>query len=277
MAAGAGDGKTALTYMRGWLEMARFENKVVIVTGAGGGIGRAASLRFASEGASIVAVDIDDATLAETVELLEAAGSPVLSVHADVRISAEVEGYVSAAVEKFGGVDVLFNNAGIEGVISPLDDYPEDIFDDVIAVNVKGVYLGLRHVVPAMKKRGGGAIVNSASGAGLRGTPTLIAYGASKHAVVGMTKSAGFELAEANIRVNAVCPGVIDTRMMRSIEAGTFPDSPEDYKTAINERVPQARYGTPDEVAGLVAFLASDDATYITGSTHVIDGGLQST
>ena len=135
----------------------------------------------------------------------------------------------------------------------------------------------MKHVVPAMKARGGGVIVNTSSGAGLRGTPNLLAYGASKHAVVGMTRTGGYELGPSNIRVNAICPGVIDTRMMNSIEAGAVPDNPKAYRDAINQQVPQGRYGTPDEVAALVAFLASDDASYINGSTHVIDGGLQST
>lgn len=255
--------------------MARFENKVVIVTGAGGGIGRAGALRFAGEGAKIVAVDLDEEGLAETVALVEALGGTAIPVNADVTKSDQVKAYVDMAVDKFGGVDVLFNNAGIEGAVARVDEYPEEVFDKVLEVNVKGVWLGMLHASAAMKKRGGGAIVNTASGAGLRGTPTLLAYGASKHAVVGMTKTAGFELASDNIRVNAVCPGVIDTRMMRSIEEGAVPGKPEVFRDAANQRVPQGRYGTPEEVAALVAFLASDDASYITGSTHVIDGGLQ--
>lgn len=256
--------------------MDRFKDKVAIVTGAGGGIGRACAIRLASEGATIVAVDVSDEALAETVAHVEKTGVAAVPFRADVTRSAEVEAYVQTATEKCGGVDILINNAGIEGVVAPLDQYPEDMFDKVLGVNVMGVWFGMRHVADAMRKRGGGAIVNMASVAGLTGTPNMIAYGASKHAVIGMTKTAAFELASASIRVNAVCPGVIATRMMDSIAAGSAPQAPERYRDALNKRVPQGRYGEPEEVAGVVAFLASDDARYINGSAYTIDGGLQS-
>lgn len=256
--------------------MRRFENKVVIVTGAGGGIGRATVMRFLNEGASVCAVDKDTAGLTETLGLAEERVASVQSVVADVSNAEDAARYVAEAEAHYGGVDVLFNNAGIEGAVAPLEEYPEAVFDKVVAVNIKGVYLGMQSVIGAMRRRGGGAIVNAASGAGLRGTPTLLAYGASKHAVVGMTRTAGYELAAHNIRVNAICPGVVDTRMMRSIESESVPDDPQVYVDAISQRVPMGRYGTPDEIAALVAFLASEEASYITGSTHVIDGGLQS-
>ena len=257
--------------------MNRFNQKVVVVTGAGGGIGRASVMRFVEEGASVCAVDLDEAGLSETARLAAEAGTEILTIMADVSNAGEVEAFLAATEAHFGGIDVLFNNAGIEGVIAGAHDYPEAVFDKVIAVNVKGVYLGMKHVVGAMQRRGGGAIVNAASGAGLRGTTTLLAYGASKHAVVGMTRTAGHEFAAMNIRVNAICPGVVETRMMRSIESESVPDNPQAYVDAISERVPMGRYGTPDEIASLVAFLASDEASYITGSTYVIDGGLQAT
>lgn len=251
----------------------RFDGKVVIVTGAAGGIGRAAAVRFASEGAAIVAVDLDEASLSETTAAVEAVGGAALAVGADVTSLDDAEGYVAAATDSFGRIDVLFNNAGIEGVAAPLQAYPEDVFDRVIAVNLKGVWLGMRAVADTLRTGGGGAIVNTASIAGLLGTAGLIAYGASKHAVVGMTKSAATELAPAGIRVNAVCPSPIETRMMRSIEAGINPDDPENVKKLMTESLPMGRYGEPEEVAALVAFLASDDASYITGGIYPIDGG----
>ena len=253
--------------------MNRFEGRVVIVTGAAGHIGRAAALRFAGEGAAIVAVDLDADGLTETASAVEEAGGTAHTVQADVTKSGDVEAYVQAAVDRFGGVDVLFNNAGTEGVVSSLEDYPEDVFDAVMAVNVKGVWLGMRHVAGAMRARGGGAIVNASSGAGLRGTPELIAYGASKHAVIGMTKTAAIELAPAGIRVNAVCPGPIDSRMLGAIAAGKFPEDPGLFLRRSDERNPLGRRGKPEEVVALVAFLASDDASYINGGWHTVDGG----
>ena len=253
--------------------MNRFQGKIVIITGAAGDIGRAAAVRFASEGAAIVAVDLADEDLAETVAAVEAAGGKALPVRADVTSSADVAAYVQRAIDSFGGVDVLFNNAGIEGDVSPLEDYPEAMFDRVLDVNVKGVWLGMRHVAAAMRARGGGAIINSSSRAGFIGTPNLIAYGAAKHAVIGMTKTAGIELAPAGIRVNAVCPGPIDSRMMDAIAAGKDPEDPRRPLNLSAERNPMGRMGTPEEVVALVTFLASDDASYINGSSHSVDGG----
>ena len=198
----------------------------------------------------------------------------IIGIEADVSKDADVENYVNETMAVFGRIDILFNNAGIEGSISSLENYEEEIFDRVVQVNIKGVWLGMRYCADAMRQSGGGSIINTASAAGLMATPSLIAYGASKHAVIGMTKSASIELAPAGIRVNAVCPGVINTRMMRSIEEQTIPDNPEEYIKAVSEKTPLGRYGEPEEVAGLVAFLASDEATYITGSSYVIDGGL---
>ena len=199
----------------------------MVITGGAGGIGRATAVRLAQEGARIVAVDLPGSDLAGAVEAVEAAGSEALAVPADVTVWADHERYVNEAVDRFGGIDGFFNNAGIEGVVTPLTDYPEEMFDKVIAVNVKGVWLGLKAVAPAMRARGGGAIVNTASTAGLGGTPHLVAYGASKHAVIGITRTAALEFARDNIRVNAICPAPIETRMMRSIERGGDPDDPE--------------------------------------------------
>ncbi len=253
--------------------MSRFTGRVAIVTGAAGGIGLAACERFASEGATVVAVDLATTDLGAAVATAEAQGAAALAVGADVTQSDEVAGYVQAAMDNFGRVDVLFNNAGIEGTYYPMVDYPEDDFDRVIAVNVRGVWLGIKYAVPAMIAGGGGAIVNTASVAGLFGSRGISPYSASKHAVAGLTKSAALELATSGVRVNAVCPAPIETRMMRSLETFIGGENADDVRKTMAERLPAQRYGEPHEVAALVAFLASDEASYITGSLYPIDGG----
>ncbi len=250
----------------------RFQGRVAIATGAAGGIGRAACVRFAQDGARVVAVDLAGSDLDETVAAVANAGGECVAVEADVTREADVAGYVSGAISAYGRIDAFFNNAGIEGVRSALTDLDEADFDRVIAVNLKGVWLGMKHVAPAMRESGGGAIVNTASIAGLSPTPGIIAYGASKHAVVGMTKSAAQELAP-EIRVNAVCPGPIETRMMRSLERQFDPDNPEAVHEAFAAANPMGRYGEPEEVAALVTWLCCDDSVYINGAMHTIDGG----
>jgi 3alpha(or 20beta)-hydroxysteroid dehydrogenase len=251
----------------------RFSGKVVVMTGAAGGIGRAAAVRFASEGASVALVDLDGTPLGEAADVVRAAGSESLAIDADETKSADVERCATEAARHFGGIDFFFNNAGIEGAFVPLVDYPEDVFDRVIAVNLKGVWLGMKHVAPRLKARGGGAIVTTASTAGLRGSRRIVAYVASKHAVIGLTRVAALELAADGIRVNAICPSPIETRMMRSLERGFNPEDPEKVHASLSAATPLGRYGTPEEVAALVTFLCSADASYLTGAAYTIDGG----
>lgn len=251
----------------------RFQDKVVVVTGAAGGIGLAAVRRFASEGASILAVDLEGSSLDAAAAEAHSFGTEVFTHAADCSLADDVSGYVDRCVREFGRCDVLFNNAGIEGLIMNLTEYPEEDFDRVISVNLRGVWLGMKYAAPAMFASGGGSIVNTASTAGLIGARGLSAYVASKHGVVGLTKSAALELVPQGVRVNAVCPSPIETRMMRSLEEGFGGDQAEMIRKDLASRNPMGRYGEPEEVAALVAFLASDDASYINGGIYTVDGG----
>lgn len=252
----------------------RFEDRVAIVTGAAGGIGRATAVRLASEGARVVATDLKDSPIDDTARAVEGAGGEIVVVEHDVTRSDQWQRVVSEATARFGGVDWLVNNAGIEGAIAPIEHSPEEMFDRVMAVNVKGVFLGLKVALPALRARDGGVIVNVASVAGLTGDPNIAPYVASKHAVIGLTRSAAVGGAPDQIRVNAVCPSPIETRMMRALEAGMAPEDPHAIKAMLNQRIPLGRYGTPEEVAALIAFLCSDDARFITGSIYTVDGGM---
>lgn len=252
----------------------RFEERVVAVTGGAGDIGLATARRFAADGASVALVGLDDAHLREAEAALRDEGIQVLAVGADVSQAADVAGYVDSIVAHFGRLDFLINNAGIEGVVAPITDYPEDEFDRVIAVNLRGVYLGMKYAGRQMAAGGGGVIVNMASVAGMSGTAGLVAYGASKHAVLGMTKTAAIELAPAGVRVNAVCPGPIEGRMMSSIASQAAPDAAAQVHENYAGQIPLGRYGSPQEVAAMCAFLCSDDAAYLTGAAYLVDGGM---
>jgi len=254
-----------------------FSGKVALVTGGGNGIGRAACIAFAKQGAKVVAVDRDGAAAEATAGIIRQSGGDAVAVTADVTKSADVKAYVKAAIDKYGRVDCFFNNAGIEGKVSPIVDYDEAVFDAVLGVNVKGVFLGLKHVLPEMIRQGGGAIVNTASVAGLVGTPGMPAYVASKHAVIGLTKTAAGEVARQGIRVNAVCPGPVDTRMIHSLEAQLSPGDPASVNQRYQASLPTGRYSTPEEIASMVLFLCSDLASNTTGGQFVVDGGRTST
>src|SRR5437870_7548550 len=254
-----------------------FTGKVALITGAANGIGRATALAFAKSGARTVVVDRVAAGGEATAGIIRQQGGEAVFVAADVTKSADVAAYVQAALDAYGRIDCFHNNAGIEGVWKHTAEYDEAMFDQVIAVNVKGVFLGLRHVLPVMLQQKSGAIVNTASVAGLVATPGMPAYVASKHAVIGLTKTAAGEVAKSGVRINAVCPGPVDTRMIHSLEAQLNPNNPAEVARRYQAAMPTGRYTTADEIGNMVLFLCSDLASAITGAQYVVDGGRTAT
>jgi NAD(P)-dependent dehydrogenase (short-subunit alcohol dehydrogenase family) len=254
-----------------------FTGKIALVTGGGNGIGRAACVAFAKHGAKVVAVDRDGAAAEATAGIVRQNGGEALALTADVTKSEEVKAYVKATIAKYGRIDCFFNNAGIEGKVAPTAEYDEAVFDAVLGVNVKGVFLGLRHVLPEMIRQKSGAVVNTASVAGMVATPGMPAYVASKHAVIGLTKTAAGEVARQGIRVNAVCPGPVDTRMIHALAEQISPGNPAAVGERYQNALPTGRYSTAEEIANMVLFLCSDLASNTTGGQFVVDGGRTAT
>lgn len=247
-----------------------FDGQVAVITGAAAGFGLAVATRLAAEGVRLVLVDRAADALHEAASKLS--GLPVV---ADVSRESEVDRYVAAAVEAHGRIDLFFNNAGIEGRMAPMTELSVEDFDRVWAVNARGVFMGLRAVLRVMKPQGSGAIVNTASMAAIKGAATFSPYIASKHAVLGLTKSAALEAAPYGIRVNCVAPGHIDTRMARDLTRQIDPDDPDAIFRAVSDSVPLGRrYGTADEVANLAVWLLSAEAEYVCGALYLIDGAL---
>lgn len=255
----------------------RFEDRVIVITGGAEGLGRAAAIAFAHEGGAVVIGDVNVHTAAETVALIEAAGGQAAAVKCDVRRSDDVKALIERAVELFGGVDVLYNNAGIN-LYSIVEEMSEEDWDRQIDVNLKGTFLACKYAIPEMRKRGGGAIVNTASVQAFASQKTVAAYAASKGGVVSLTTTIALDHAHENIRCNAIAPGSIRTPMLEKaadiFAAGN--DTMEETITAWGRMHPLQRVGEPEEVANLVLFLASDEAAFCTGACYRVDGGLLS-
>lgn len=249
------------------------QDKRIVVTGGSGGIGRAMARHFLEHGARVLLTDLKDEDLKDAAGAL-GQDDRVFTVAADVTEADGNRRIVEAAKEHLGGIDVFCANAGVEGVVKPLTEYPEDTWDLVQAVNVKGVWLGLKHAFPVMAEGGGGSVIITSSVAGLQGNARMSAYTVSKHAVIGLARTAAIEGAEHGIRVNCINPGPVDNRMMRSLESGMNADDPDSVKEGFTQMIPMGRYVEEDDVARVAVYLASDLSGFVTGTLNVVDGGL---
>jgi NAD(P)-dependent dehydrogenase (short-subunit alcohol dehydrogenase family) len=252
--------------------MDRLKEKVALITGGAGGIGVAAARLFAAEGAKVVIADLQDAAM--QAALREIGNTAVTSLATDVTDETQMRDAIASVIDRHGRLDAFFVNAGIEGRVSPLVEYPTDVFDRVLAVNVRGVFLGLKYAIPVMQKQGSGSIAITSSIAGLKGSAGMSAYVASKHAVVGLMRSAAKEVASSGVRINTIHPSPIETRMMRSIEEGAAPGGAPAAKARFASAIPAGRYGTAEEVAQLALFLMSDESRFLTGGRYSVDGGM---
>lgn len=255
--------------------MKRFEDKVVLITGGGSGLGQETAVRIASEGAKLSLVDLNEKGLEETKAKIQkvAPNADVLLITANVADPNDVESYVKQTVDKFGKIDGFFNNAGIEGKQNLTEDFGIDEFDKVIDVNLKGVFYGLKYVLKVMKEQGYGSIVNTASVGGTRGVGNQSGYAASKHGVVGLTRNSAVEYGEYGITVNAIAPGAIMTPMVEASLRQLDPDNPEEAGKQFVSINPMKRFGRPEEVASVVSFLLSGEATFVNAAVINIDGG----
>lgn len=269
---GAPSGANGTGGCREGIIMNDLKGRTALVTGGAKGIGLAVGQALHEAGANVLLSDLNEAAL--DVAQSEFGDERMASRRADASDPEEMRAAVTAAVERWGGLDIAILNAGIEGVVRPVIDYPLERFDQVIAVNLRGVFVGLQCTAPAISKQGGGAIVIMSSVAGVQGTPGFSAYTASKHGVVGLMRCAALEFAPQKIRVNSVHPGPIETRMMRSIEEGLAPGEGETVHQSLSQSIPLRRYGTVEEVARLTLFLASDAGAYCTGGIYMADGGM---
>lgn len=249
----------------------KLKEKVALVTGAGSGIGQATALLFAAEGARVACVDVNEATAKQTAEQIEKAGGQALAVSADVAIAAGNQAMVERAVGRWGRLDIFYANAGVPQSPTPVEEVDEATFDRIMAVNVRGVFLGVKYAVPVMKKQGGGVILITASTAAIRPRKGVQAYGASKGAVIALTKALALELASHKIRVVAIAPVATDTPMLPAFMGKTVVD--DKAREAMLRTIPLGRLNTPEDIARAALFLASDDAAMLTGSCVEVDGG----
>ncbi|HHF7367955.1 TPA: SDR family oxidoreductase [Legionella bozemanae] len=248
--------------------MTKFSEKVAFITGAGTGIGRAAALAFAREGAKVIATGLSDKNVQETANLVKKSGGTALPINCDVTNEEDIISALDQTIKTFGRLDFAFNNAGIEQPLKPVIDITLKEWDQLLAVNLKGVFLCMKHQIPLLLKQGGGVIVNTSSGAGVKGFRGQAAYAATKHGLIGLTKSAALDYADANIRINAVCPGIIETPMMDRFTEGT-----NKGRQRVIAQEPVGRMGKPEEIAETVIWLCSDAGAFTVGAAIVVDGG----